>query len=101
MKGRDFVQVTSGHFQPEAVSLDVSECVISDVHLSPMADYYQKNLIPCSVLLIAFLNKRCSFEGHHQKIELLQSAPSRVPLINVSPSISLLSSFSGHFSSSR
>lgn len=38
------------------------------------------------------------FEGHHQKMELLQSGPTRVPLISVSRLFPFLV-FTGHFSS--
>lgn len=39
-------------------SLDSSEYIILRVHFSPIVDYYENNVIPCYVLLIAFQEKK-------------------------------------------
>lgn len=88
-------------------SLDLSEYVILYVHLSPIVDYYQKN--PRVHVMYCWLHfrKKMQSEVHHQKMELLQSAPTRVPLINASFMArsfyfsSFFFSFSRHFSSFR
>lgn len=92
-------------------SLDLSEYVILYVHLSPIVDYYQKNVSPCYVLLIAFQKKKdavwrasskdgiaaiCSHQGAINKCFFYGSLFLFLSLLFFSPSL-----FRRHFSSFR